>query len=167
MPINLLARAGRTRHFSSRLAKSVNRQAEASTWKQAGIRASATCEDKISANDWLNPSVFFGSLLSRLLVPNAKAGLGKTDQITVASEKKGYHLGTEGHRSCDRGLVSRYVRNELTGDALLDFLLHVDGCRSCQNTVFLERQRQDARYYKDLNTSPSAGNGCRRRRKAS
>jgi len=34
----------------------------------------------------------------------------------------------------------------------LDFLLHVDRCRTCEQTVFEERQKKDARYYRKART---------------
>ena len=68
---------------------------------------------------------------------------------------------------CERELVKRYIKNDLKGDALLDFLLHVDSCNECQNAVFLARQQQDARFYKQNNKSPSRGTATKHRRKAS
>jgi hypothetical protein len=80
----------------------------------------------------------------------------------------GVILQRKGHMThCDRERITRYIQNELSGDSLLDFLLHVDGCRTCELTVFEERQKQDARYYRKAKTQSPAVEGVGARQKVS
>jgi hypothetical protein len=73
----------------------------------------------------------------------------------------------ENSMMCKRELVRLYIENDLKEDALLDFLLHLDSCRNCRDAVFLARQEQDARYYKQNKPSSSRRPASGRRRKAS
>ena len=76
-------------------------------------------------------------------------------------------LVRESAMNCNRAHMKLYISNELEGDDLLDFLLHVDVCSDCQNAVFLARQQQDARYYKKAKPSSSRPRVTKHERKAS
>ena len=54
---------------------------------------------------------------------------------------------------CRRQLIPQYVRNELSGDLLLEFLLHVDECRKCRNAVLEARKAEHPEFYGVVNAS--------------
>jgi hypothetical protein len=68
---------------------------------------------------------------------------------------------------CDREQINRYILNKLSGDSLLDFLLHVDSCRICEQMVFEERQKQDAPYYRKTKPKSPTVDGVEARQRAS
>jgi hypothetical protein len=49
--------------------------------------------------------------------------------------------------SCCRQLIYHYIRDELDGDLLLEFLLHVEGCPKCRTAVFYARKAQHPEFY--------------------
>jgi len=49
--------------------------------------------------------------------------------------------------NCRRQLIPRYVRSELSGNLLLEFLLHVDECEKCRNAVLEARKAEHPEFY--------------------
>lgn len=48
---------------------------------------------------------------------------------------------------CRRQLIPKYIRSELSGNLLLEFLLHVDECPRCRNAVLEARKAEHAEFY--------------------
>ncbi len=48
---------------------------------------------------------------------------------------------------CRGQLIPQYVRGELSGNLLLEFLLHVDECQKCRNAVLAARKAEHPEFY--------------------
>lgn len=48
---------------------------------------------------------------------------------------------------CRRKLIPLYICGELTGNLLLEFLLHVDECQKCRNAVLVARKAEHPEFY--------------------